>query len=347
MSRNNLSGSITEDVLNLPSLSIYLNLSQNSLTGNLLTDMGRLINLNTTDVSENMLSGEIPESIGSCLSLEYLYMQGNFFQGIIPSSLASLKASALAYRWRVTKKKSSAASIETDHLVKVSYKELYDATGGFSTHNLIGSGSFGSVYKGFLKRMEGPMAIKNEFKALIYEFIGKGSLDKWLHHTHRNYKSRRLNFLQRLNIAIDVASALHYIHDLCEIPIIHCDLKPSNVLLDVDMVKLFSNTDDASQEDGIGGTASKEGDVYCYGILVLEMFSGKRPTNKIFEDRLALHEFVKDALPERLELITDPTILSRGMEETPITNAQIDKQVEIHADAESSSNGNLSRTIIA
>lgn len=45
-----------------------------------------------------------------------------------------------------------------------------------------------------------------------------------------------MSFIQRLNIAIDVANALDYLHNHCETPIVHCDLKPSNVLLDDDMV---------------------------------------------------------------------------------------------------------------
>ncbi|KAJ9178355.1 hypothetical protein P3X46_010243 [Hevea brasiliensis] len=97
----------------------------------------------------------------------------------------------------------------------------------------------------------------------------------------------------------------------------------------------------------MGSTASEEGDVYSYGILVLEMFSGKKPTDKIFEDRLTLYNFVKDALPKRHAQITDPTLLSRGMEETQTTNIEIDEQTEIQAEAESSNNRNLSLTSIS
>lgn len=49
-------------------------------------------------------------------------------------------------------------------------------------------------------------------------------------------QSKRLSFIQRLNIAIDVDSALDYLHNHCETSIVHCDLKPSNVLLDEDIV---------------------------------------------------------------------------------------------------------------
>ncbi|KAH0972395.1 hypothetical protein GBA52_024551 [Prunus armeniaca] len=64
-----------------------------------------------------------------------------------------------------------------------------------------------------------------------------GSLDQWLHpRDDEQSQPKRLSPIQRLNIAIDVASALDYLHHHCETAIVHCDLKPSNVLLDEDMV---------------------------------------------------------------------------------------------------------------
>lgn len=78
----------------------------------------------------------------------------------------------------------------------------------------------------------------NEFKALVYEFMANGSLEDWLHpdNSRPNVQPRRFGFLQRLNIAIDVANAIHYLHNDCEISIVHCDLKPSNILLDNELV---------------------------------------------------------------------------------------------------------------
>jgi serine/threonine protein kinase len=77
----------------------------------------------------------------------------------------------------------------------------------------------------------------NDFESLIFEFMCNGSLDQWLHPKNdEQHQSKRLSFIQRLNIAIDVANALEYLHHHCQNPIVHCDLKPSNVLLDKDMV---------------------------------------------------------------------------------------------------------------
>jgi serine/threonine protein kinase len=66
-----------------------------------------------------------------------------------------------------------------------------------------------------------------------------GSLEEWLHPIHQPNNAqelRSLNLIQRLNISIDVANALNYLHQHCgSTPIVHCDLKPSNVLLNAEM----------------------------------------------------------------------------------------------------------------
>jgi serine/threonine protein kinase len=74
----------------------------------------------------------------------------------------------------------------------------------------------------------------NDFKALVFEFMPNGSLAEWLHPS-TDQPLRYLSLIQRLDIAIDVASALEYLHYYGSTPIVHCDLKPSNVLLDDDM----------------------------------------------------------------------------------------------------------------
>jgi serine/threonine protein kinase len=74
-------------------------------------------------------------------------------------------------------------------------------------------------------------------------------------------------------------------------------------------------------EYGLGNEVSTYGDVYSYGILLLEMFTGKRPTDNTFQDNFNLHDFVKVALPERIIDIIDPILLSEREEgETRMNN---------------------------
>lgn len=183
------------------------------------------------------------------------------------------------YRLRIRNHKNPSSDLPIiDPVDKVSYQNLHQGTDGFSVKNLIGSGSFGSVYKGTieLEGEENVVAIKvvnlqqkgaqksfiaecnalknirhrnlvktvtccssidhrgQEFKALVFEYMINGSLERWLHPEIETSKqpARSLNIDQRLNIIIDVASAIHYLHYECGQAIIHCDLKPNNVLLD-------------------------------------------------------------------------------------------------------------------
>lgn len=66
-------------------------------------------------------------------------------------------------------------------------------------------------------------------------------------------------------------------------------------------------------EYGLGGQISTHGDVYSFGILVLEMFSGKRPTNEVFGENFTLCSYVKSALPERVLEVADEFILHSGL----------------------------------
>ncbi|GJV84302.1 leucine-rich repeat protein [Tanacetum coccineum] len=257
-------------------------------------------------------------------------------------------------------------STGNERFLKVSYNELLKATDGFTTVNLIGEGGFSSVYKGILDSHDDRfVAIKvlhlqsrgahksflaeceawrnirhrnllkiitscssvdfqgNDFKALVYEYMPNGSVHDWLHSSANTYK---LNLLQRINILRDVATALDYLHNRCQTTIIHGDLKPSNILLDDDMVahvgdfglarlRADSNQNISNEvkgtigyappEYGIGRDMTSSGDIYSFGISLLEVMTCKKPTNDMFNDGLSLHKFAYMALPDHAVNVID------------------------------------------
>ena len=76
----------------------------------------------------------------------------------------------------------------------------------------------------------------DEFKAIVFDFMANGNLDMWVHpKLQQNSPKRGLSLGQRIRIAMDVASALDYMHNQLTPPLVHCDLKPANVLLDYDI----------------------------------------------------------------------------------------------------------------
>ena len=282
LSCNNLSGMIPKELQNLSGL-LSLNLSFNHLegevpSGGVFRNMsafsvmgnkklcGGISQLQLPPCSDVSLSGK--NGKGKHLSIKIIIAIS--ITGV--SCLAFIVASVLLYKRKKTLMRFASTSLGYGYL-RVSYQELLKATAGFSSSNLVGMGSFGSVYKGILGQDERPVAVKvlnlqqrgagksfmaeckvlrkiqhrnllsiitscssidhkgNEFKALVFEYMTNGNLDNFLHH-----ECRSLSLRERLDIAMDVANALDYLHHQCETPIVHGDLKPSNVLVDEDMV---------------------------------------------------------------------------------------------------------------
>ncbi|KAJ4818162.1 Leucine-rich receptor-like protein kinase family protein [Rhynchospora pubera] len=163
-----------------------------------------------------------------------------------------------------------------------------------------------------------------------------GNLHRWVHpEIDEHGPLSPLSLTQRLNITIDSADALYYLHHHCQPSVIHCDLKPSNILLgedlsacvgDFGLAKLLPDPISRSliesessigirgsigyvpPEYGEGGPVSAAGDVYSFGVLLLEIFTGRNPTEYMFKDGVTLHNFVEVSYPMHVMDIIDPIL---------------------------------------
>ncbi|CAA0838440.1 G-type lectin S-receptor-like serine/threonine-protein kinase SD2-5 [Striga hermonthica] len=213
--------------------------------------------------------------------------------------------------------------------IRFSYRDLQEATRNFSVK--LGQGGFGSVYQGTLhdgtrlavKKLEGIGQGKKEFRAevsiigsihhvhlvrlrgfcaegshrlLAYEYMANGSLDKWLFRKDKE-GVLLLDWDTRYNIAVGTAKGLAYLHEDCDVKIVHCDIKPENVLLDDHFMAKVSDFGLAklmTREQShvfttMRGTRgylapewitnyaiSEKSDVYSYGMVLLELIGGRK-----------------------------------------------------------------------
>ncbi|KAF8039425.1 hypothetical protein BT93_B1841 [Corymbia citriodora subsp. variegata] len=354
VSNNRLSGHIPEFLgsLNLTNLS----LSYNDFEGALPTGGVFKSAVSTSVVGNKKLCGGLPDfQLPKCDYRESKHMRISGTTKVLITTFSALIGvacilSLLYFFWCRHKKSASTSSSSEDGLLHVSYHSLLKATGGFSSTNLLGMGSFGSVYKGLLDHTQSIVAIKildltrhgasesfiaecgvlrrirhrnlvkvltacsgfdfngNDFKALVYEFMSNGSLDEWLHPTAlQNTERSKLSLLEKVNIATDVA---------CDFGLARFVPEAMHKLLtdQSTSVGVKGSLGYVAPEYGMGSAVSTEGDMYSFGVLVLEMFIGKRPTDDMFENGLDLHHFAKAALADRVEKVIDLVLLQEFKE---------------------------------
>ncbi|XP_047150560.1 G-type lectin S-receptor-like serine/threonine-protein kinase LECRK1 [Vigna umbellata] len=214
-------------------------------------------------------------------------------------------------------------------LRRFSYSELKRATNNFKIE--LGKGSFGAVYRGALDKGKRLIAVKRleklveegekEFQAemraigktrhrnlvrllgfcaegskrlLVYEYMSNGSLGNLI---FVGESQRRPEWDERVRIAVEIARGIMYLHEECEAPIIHCDIKPQNILVDEFWTAKISDfglakllmPDQTRTMTGARGTRgylapewnknvpiSVKTDVYSYGIMLLEILCCRR-----------------------------------------------------------------------
>ncbi|CDO96826.1 unnamed protein product [Coffea canephora] len=394
LAQNKLQGPIPDSLNEMFSLE-FLDLSNNNLSGTIPKSLETLLYLKHINLSFNRLRGEIPSSgpfekftyesfmsnddlcgaqrfhVPPCPSpgihkssqKKVFHMLG-ILSGIGATIIALTTAAILLLRCR----RKDGISRNTDLLPMglpkmISYYELAQATNGYDESNLLGKGSFGSVYKGILT--DGTVVavkvftllaevtfgsfdtecevLRNlrhrnltkvigscsnlDFKALVLDYKSNGSLEKWLYsHNHR------LDLLQRISIMMDVASALEYLHFSYTTPVVHCDLKPSNILLDESMVahvsdfgmakfldeensvlhtKTLATLGYLAPEYGLEGQVSTRVDVYSFGIVLMETFSRMKPSDEMFKDDLSLKSWIEESLPNGTAQVVDANLLGQ------------------------------------
>ncbi|KAF8783870.1 hypothetical protein HU200_000315 [Digitaria exilis] len=244
------------------------------------------------------------------------------------------------------------------------YTSLEAATGKFSESSVLGVGGFGCVYKasfdgGFTaavkrfggethdceKEFENELDLLRRFRHpnivslvgfcihegnrfIVYELMENGSLDSQLHGSSHG---SALSWHIRMKIALDTARGLEYLHEHCNPPIIHRDLKSSNILLDSDFnakisdfglavasgnhskgnIKLSGTMGYVAPEYLLDGKLTEKSDVYAFGVVLLELLLGRKPVEKTAQSQC--QSIVTWAMPQltdrsKLPNIIDPMI---------------------------------------
>ncbi|EYU36355.1 hypothetical protein MIMGU_mgv1a000660mg [Erythranthe guttata] len=371
LSRNQLTGKVPSNLQNLQSLQ-FLNLSFNNLegqipSGGIFKDLSKV----HFDNNKRLCSGLSCEIPGRRRKSTFTYILISV-AALVSICFAVGLIWYIRKGKKMTKKGPFDHQSVKGQPQMISYDELRVATGNFSDENLIGHGSFGLVYRGVVQGVTMAVKVlnnavakprktflaecaalrnvrhrnlvklvtvcssidskKEEFLALVFEFMSNGSLDDWITGKRKHANGTiGMNALDRVKCAIGIASAIDYLHNETEVPIVHCDLKPSNVLLDSDMTpkvadfglaKLLLDTDNNQislsythtlrgsigyipPEYGYGERPSTAGDVYSYGILLLELFAGKSPTCEIFTEGLTLKSWVENQFLTDVEKVLE------------------------------------------
>ncbi|XP_048543891.1 putative leucine-rich repeat receptor-like serine/threonine-protein kinase At2g24130 [Triticum urartu] len=365
---NLLSGAIPVTIGEMVRLQL-LNLSSNQLSGTIPPQLGSCIELKYLDVSCNGLTGTLPQSLEKVASLLRVNFSYNDFSGEVPSggAFAGFRADAFLGNDRLCAGTASmtpglprCSGAKRNLLHNRRVVLLVVGTVASFTMAIIGLAVLdpntggGEVSRSFkrecdvLRRTRHRNLLRvvttcsqSDFHAIVLPLMTNGSLEKHLY-PRDGGPGRGMDVAWLVGIAGDIVEGLTYLHHYAPVRVVHCDLKPSNVLLDDDMtaivadfgiaqlVKDMGDNDNAGFADpcnstagllqgsvgyiapeyGLGGHPSTEGDVYSFGVMLLEMITGKRPTDVLFQEGLTLHGWVRRHHPHDVTAIIAQSLLA-------------------------------------
>ncbi|KAF8687436.1 hypothetical protein HU200_043128 [Digitaria exilis] len=176
--------------------------------------------------------------------------------------------------------------------------------------------------------------IQGSSRLLIYSFMENGSLDDWLH--NKDDPNSFLDWPTRLKIAQGAGRGLSYIHNTCKPHIIHRDVKSSNILLDREFnayvadfglarlilpynthvtTELVGTLGYIPPEYGQAWVATLRGDIYSFGVVLLELLTGKRPVQVLTRSK-ELVQWVREMRSQGKDIeVLDPALRGRGHDE--------------------------------
>ncbi|WOH12465.1 hypothetical protein DCAR_0831969 [Daucus carota subsp. sativus] len=315
LSRNNLSGKIPDFFATLS--LIYLNLSWNNLEGEVPTK-GVFANAIEFSIAGNTgLCGGIPGlQLPRCssdrsnkhkVSSDQLFFLIGYILGlltfcwIIKSSDQFLFSRVhiwrlLAFSWIKRKIKMSRPTRQVlSPFIRVPYQQLHQATNGFSPTNLVSKDCFGSVYKG-------EIGSEYQEKSLAIKVFNEESSKAF------NTECKVLLYMIQRNIVTIRSTCLSTVKNR-EFRAIVYNLKEHGSTTHSSLVAVAGTCGYMPPEYYRGSRVSTKGDVYSYGIILLEMLTGKKATDLMFDEGFKLQNFVSNALPYSVRNIIDPVNL--------------------------------------